>query len=178
VSRTIDEILLSEKRVVSAAEGRRLLAGAEQTEALAGDIQRVIVLAVPIARRVARGARLVKVPWVMIGSTAVSIGAALRNGVREIQVLSSLVTYRLEQATGSPSDPELVKKLAIELYLRPKRRPHLEDDKLHPARLTRKWVLSGLFGRKTEKRAMRALDAAERFDPVAVSQRWDDLRRR
>jgi hypothetical protein len=178
VSRAVDEILLSDKRVVSAAEGRRLLARSEKTEALAGDIQRVIVLAMPVVRRLARGARLVKVPWVMIGSTAVSMGVGLRNGVREIQVLSSLIAHRLEQATGSPSDPKLVEKLAIELYLRPKRRPQLGDEKLHLARLTRKWLLSGMVGRKTEKRAARALDAAERFDPVAISQRWNDLRRR
>jgi hypothetical protein len=178
VNRAVDEILLSDKRVVSAAEGRRLLAGAEQTEAFASDIQRVIVLALPVVRRLGRGARIMKVPWVMIGSTAVSMGVALRNGVREIQVLSSLVAHRLEQATGSPGDPALVEKLAIELYLHPKRRPELGDDKLHLARLTRKWLLSGMFGRKTEKRAARALDAAERFDPVAVSQRWNELRRR
>jgi len=31
------------------------------------------------------------------------------------------VAYRLEQATGAPSEPALVKKLAIDLYLDPKR---------------------------------------------------------
>ena len=179
VTWAIDEILLSEKRVTSAADGRRRLAANEQTEALAGDIQRVAVLAIPIARRLVRGARITRVPWVLVGSTVISIGLAVRNGVREIQVLSSLVAYRLEQATGAPSDPALVKKVAIDLYLRPKRRPVLDDDKVRLVRLTRKWVLGGLFGRKTEKRAARALDAVERLDPAelsALSQRWSRTR--
>jgi hypothetical protein len=132
----------------------------------------VIVLAVPVIRTLARGARFVKVPWVMIGSTAVSMGVTVRTGVREIQVIASLVAYRLEQATGMPSDPALVKKLAIDLYLQPKRQPKLSDDKLRLARLTRKWLLLGAFGRKTSKRAGRALDAAERLDVAALHAEW------
>ena len=66
VNRAVDEILLSDKRVTSAEEGRRLLAGAEQSESLAEDVQRVIVLAVPVLRALARGARLVKLPWVIV----------------------------------------------------------------------------------------------------------------
>jgi hypothetical protein len=178
VNRAIDEVVLSDERVRSAADGRRRLAANQKTETLAGDIQRVVVLALPIARRLARGARVTKVPWVLVGSTVISIGTAVRNGVREIQVLSSLVAYRLEQATGTPSDPALVKKVAIDLYLRPKRKLELKDDKLRIVRLTRKWVLSGLFGRKTEKRASRALDAAERFDPAELSARWNGMHER
>ena len=177
VSRAVDEILLSDKRVTSAAEGRRLLAGDEQTESHAEDIQRVIVLAVPVLRALARGARFVKVPWVIIGSTAISVGVAVRTGMREIQVLSSLVAHRLEQATGEPADPALVKKLALDLYLHPKRKLRLTDDKLHLVRLTRKWVLGGIFGRKTAKRADRALHAAESLDPATLAASWDSVRR-
>jgi hypothetical protein len=172
VTRAIDRVLLTDERVTSAAEGKKLLAGQADSEALAGDIQRVIVLAVPIVRTLARGARFMKVPWVMIGSTAVSMGVAVRSGVREIQIIASLVAHRLEQTTGAPSDPALVKKLAIDLYLKPKREPNLTDDKLRLARLTRKWVLLGAFGRKTSKRAAKALDAAERLDAVGVQERW------
>ncbi len=172
VTRAIDRVLLTDERVTSAAEGKKLLAGQADSEALAGDIQRVIVLAVPIVRTLARGARFMKVPWVMIGSTAVSMGVAVRTGVREIQIIASLVAHRLEQATGAPSDPGLVKKLAIDLYLKPKREPNLTDDKLRLARLTRKWVLLGAFGRKTSKRAAKALDAAERLDAAGVQERW------
>ena len=114
----------------------------------------------------------------MVASSAVSVGIGVRTGVRELQVLASLVAQRLEQATGVPSDPALVKKLAIDLYLDPKRTPELPDDSLRLVRLTRKWVLSGALGRKTSKRAARALEAGERLDAVALSARWDAVRRR
>jgi hypothetical protein len=167
--RAVDEMLLGDEQVTSAAEGRRLLAGDEQIESRAEDIQRVIVLAVPVVRAVARGAHFVKLPWVIVGSTAISVGLAVRTGVREIQVLSSLVAHRLEEATGAPADPTLVKKIALDLYLHPKRKLRLTDDKLHLVRLTRKWVLGGIFGRETAKRAHRALAAAERLDPAALA---------
>ena len=176
VNRAIDEVLLGDKRVTSAAEGRRLLAGDEGAESLAEDIQRVVVLAVPVLRALARGARFVKLPWVIVGSTAISVGVAVRTGVREIQVLSSLVAYRLEQATGVPADPALVKKAALDLYLHPKRKLRPADDKLHLVRLTRKWVLGGIFGRKTAKRANLALTAAERLDAAALAASWDSVR--
>jgi hypothetical protein len=168
----IDHVLLTDERVTSAAEAKRRLAGEEDTEALAGKIQRVVVLAVPFLRVLARGARFTKVPWVMIASSSVSIGVAVRTGVRELQVLASLVAYRLEQATGSPSDPALVKKVAVDLYLKPKRTPDLTDDRLRLVRLTRKWILSGAFGRDTAKRATRALDAAEKLDVGELAARW------
>jgi len=176
VNRAVDEILLGDRRVTSAAEARRLLAADEASESLAEDIQRVVVLAVPVVRALARGARWVKLPWVFAASTAISVGVAVRTGVREIQVLSSLVAHRLEQATGEPADPELVKKVALDLYLHPKRKLHPTDDKLHLVRLTRKWVLGGIFGRTTAKRADRALDAADRFDPAALAESWDAVR--
>jgi hypothetical protein len=176
--KAIDRVMLTGERVTSAAEGKRLLAGEADTEALASDIQRVIVLAVPVVRRLARGARLTRVPWVVVASSAVSIGVGVRAGVRELQVLASLVAYRLEQATGTPSDPALVEKLAIDLYLDPKRTPKLADDRLRLVRLTRKWVLGGAFGRKTSKRAARALAAAERLDAAELAARWAAVRRR
>lgn len=178
VNRAVDEMLLGDKRVSSAAEGRRLLAANEQTESRADDIQRIIVLAVPVIRALARGARVVKLPWVIVGSTAVAVGVAVRTGVREIQVLSSLVAHRLEQAAGAPADPALVEKVAIDLYLHPKRKLVLSDDKLHLVQLTRKWVLGGMLGRNTEKRANRALAAAERLDAAMLAASWDTVRQR
>jgi hypothetical protein len=177
-SKAIDRMLLTNERVTSAAEGKRLLAGQADTEALAGDIQRVVVLAVPVVRTLAHGARLTRVPWVMIASSAVSLGVAVRAGVRELQVLASLIAHRLELATGAPSDPALVEKLAIDVYLDPKRTPQMADDSLRLVRLTRKWVLGGVFGRKTSKRAAKALDAAERLDAAALSARWAAVRQR
>jgi hypothetical protein len=178
VNRAVDEMLLGDKRVTSAAEGKRLLAADEQTESRADDIQRIVVLAVPVIRLMARGARVAKVPWVFVASTAVAVGVAVRAGVREVQVLSSLVAYRLEQATGEPADPALVKKVAVDVYLHPKRKLLLRDDKLHVVRLTRKWLLGGMIGRNTEKRANRALAAAERLDAATLAESWETVHRR
>ena len=98
-------------------------------------------------------------------------------GVEETVEFFSTLRPRLEQATGAPSDPELVKRLAVDLYLNPKRKLRLEDDKLRVVRLTRKWLLSGVFGRKTGKRATRALTAAEQLDAAAIASQWKALRR-
>jgi hypothetical protein len=173
VSKAVDQVLLGDTRVASAAEARQLLTRDEQAEALAGEIQRVVALAVPVVRRLARGARVMKVPWVFVASTTLSMTIAVRSGVKEIQALSSLIAYRLEQATGAPADPALVKKLAVDLYLHPRRTPKLDSDRLRIVRLTRKWLLSGAFGRKTQRRASRALEAAERIDAAALAAEWD-----
>jgi hypothetical protein len=172
----INHALLSDERVMSAAEGKRTLAGSEETEAFAGSIQRVVVLAMPVVRRISRGARLTRAPYVMLASSTVSVGLAVRTGARELQVLGSLIAHKLEQVTGAPSDPALVKKVAIDLYLDPKRAPELNDDKLRLVRLTRKWVLTGAFGRSTSKRAAKALEAAERIDAAALTTRWETVR--
>ena len=169
----VDRVVLSEMRVTSAAEGKRQLAGETDTEALADKIQRVVVLATPIVRVLARGARFTRLPWAMIASSSVSIGLTVRTGVRELQVLASLVAYRLEQATGAPADSRLVEKIAIDLYLNPKSVPDLSENRLRLFRLTRKWVLLGAFGRKTSKRAAKALDAAEKLDAKELAaHRW------
>ena len=125
----------------------------------------------PVVRVLARGARITRVPWVMIVSSALSVGVAVRTGVRELQLIAALVAHRLEQA-GLPRDPALVKKLAIDIYLDPKRTPDPADGGLRLGRLTRKWVLSGAFGRNTARRARRALDAAEKLDAAAAAARW------
>lgn len=168
----IDRMLLTGERVTSAAEARRLLAGDTETEALTDNIQRVVLLAVPIVRRVARGARFTRVPWVMVASSAVSITVAVRTGVREIQVLAALLAHRIEVATGGPADRALVTKLAIDLYLEPERTPDLADGRIRIVGLTRTWVLRGAFGRNTSKRAAAALVRAERVDAAALAAHW------
>lgn len=168
----IDRVLLTGERVTSAAEGQALLAGEAETEALADNIQRVVVLAVPVIRTVARGARFTRVPWVMVASTTVSVGIAIRAGVRELQVVAALVAHRVEAVQAAPADPALVKRLAVELYLDPKRAPDLGGDRLRLMRLTRKWVVSGAFGRNTSKQAAKALAAAEKLDTRAQLARW------
>ena len=168
----VDRVLATEERVTSAAEGKRQLAGGSDTEALADKVQRVVVLATPIVRALARGARFTRLPWAMIASSSVSIGLTVRAGVRELQVLASLVAYRLEQATGARSDPRLVKNVAIDLYLDPKRVPDPTESRLRLVRLTRKWILLGAFGRNTSERAAKALEAAEKLDAKELAAHW------
>src|SRR5499427_2556873 len=173
VHAAVARVLLSDDRVTSAAEGRRRLAGQEGTDELADKVQRVVVLATPVVRMAARGAKFTRIPWAMVASSSVSMGIAVRTGVREIQVLSSLVAHRIEEAAGASADPRLVEKVAVDLYPDPKRRPDLTDDRLRLVRLTRKWVLLGAFGRSTSKRAGKALDAAERLDGGDLAARWN-----
>lgn len=177
VGTTVDRVLLGDDRVTSAAEGRQRLSGQTGTEELADKVQTVVVLATPVVRLVARGARVTRVPWAMLASSSVAVGIAVRTGVREIQVLSSLVAHRIEQATGAPADPRLVEKVAVDLYLGPRRKVDLTDDRLRLVRLTRKWVLLGAFGRSSSKRAGRALEAAEKLDGGDLAARWAALRR-
>jgi len=177
VHAAVDRVLLTEDRVTSAAEGKRRLSGQTETEELADKVQRVVVLATPVVRVVARGARFTRFPWAIVASSSVSVGVAVRTGVREIQVLSSLVAHRIEQATGTPADPRLVEKVAVDLYLNPKRTPDLSNDRLRLVRLTRKWVLLGAFGRTTSKRAGKALEAADKLDGSELAARWAALQR-
>ena len=176
VDAAVARVLLSDARVTSAADGERQLSGQTGTEDLADKVQRVVVLATPIVRAVARGAKFTRLPWAMLASSSVSVGIAVRTGVREIQVLSSLVAHRIEQATEKPADQQLVEKVAVDLYLNPKRTPDLTDDRLRLVRLTRKWVLLGALGRRTSKRASKALAAADKLDGSDLAARWNALR--
>jgi hypothetical protein len=168
----IDRILLSPDRVTSAAEGKRLMASDDDSEALADTVQRVAVVATPIIRTLARGARwLPRVPWVLVASTTASLVMTLRAGVREVRVLGSLVAHRLELETGRPADPALVKQLTLELYLSPRRTPSL-DGGLPLGRLVRRWLFRGAIGKDTRRVADKALDAAERLDVATLESRW------
>jgi hypothetical protein len=168
----VDRILLSPERVTSAAQGKRLIAADDDAEGLTDTLQRVAVIATPIVRTVARGARwLPRVPWVLVASTTASLVVTLRAGVHEVRVLGSFIAYRLEQATGRPADPALVKLLTLELYLSPGRTPRL-DGGLRLGKLVRRWVFRGAFGKDTRKAANKALDAAERLDVATLDALW------
>ena len=160
----VDRLLRTDERVATAAEGKLLIAADDGMEDVADRVQRFVAVATPAVRIFARGARFTRVPWVLVASTAVSLTTTTRAGVREVRVLGSLLAYRLEQATGTPADPALVKKLAVELYLAPKRKPDVTGLDLPLAQLVRKWLFRGVFGRDTRRAAERALDAAERLD--------------
>jgi hypothetical protein len=164
----IDRLLRTDERVATAAEGKLLIAADDGMEDAADRVQRFVAVATPAVRIFARGARFTRVPWVLVASTAVSLTTTTRAGVREVRVLGSLLAYRLEQATGMPADPALVKKLAVELYLAPKRKPDVTELDLPLAQLARKWLFRGVFGRDTRRAAEKALDAAERLDLARV----------
>jgi hypothetical protein len=160
----IDRLLTTPDRVTSADEAKRRLANDDGSEVVVDQLQRVVVLAVPVVRTVARGARFTRVPWVLVATTAFSIASTLRAGVREVQVIASLIAHRLEQASGRPADPDIVKRLALDLYLSPRRTPKAAGGPLPLRRLLQRWLFKGAFGRDTRKSALKALDAAEKLD--------------
>ncbi len=160
----VDKLLGSDERVTSAAQGKLLIAADDDMEEVADRVQRFVAVATPAVRMLARGARFTRVPWVLVATTTMSLLTTVRAGVLEVRVIGSLVAHRLEQATGLPADPRLVKKLTLDLYLAPKREPDLSTLDLPLGRLARKWLLRGVFARDTRKAAHRALDAAERLD--------------
>ena len=164
----VDKLLGSDERVTSAAQGKLLIAADDDMEEVADRVQRFVAVATPAVRMLARGARFTRVPWVLVATTTMSLLTTVRAGVLEVRVIGSLVAHRLEQATGLPADPRLVKKLTLDLYLAPKREPDLSTLDLPLARLARRWLLRGVFARDTRKAAHKALDAAERFDVERV----------
>ena len=160
----VDRVLRNEERVATAAEGKLLIAADDGMENVADHVQRFVAVATPTIRVLARGARFTRVPWVLVASTAVSLTTTVRAGMREVRVLGSLLAFRLEQVSGAPADPALVKKLAVELYLAPKRKPDVARLDLPLAQLARTWLLRGVLGRDTRRAAEKALDAAEQLD--------------
>ncbi len=171
VHQAFERLLSSDVEVKTAAEAKRLLTYHEDAEEMSDAIQRFVAIATPVARIALRGARFTRVPWVLVASSAVSIGVTVRNGVRELQALAALLAHRFEQETGSPPDPALIRKLTLELYLKPRWAPDVADLGLPLGRLARRWIVSGVLGRNTRKKTEKALDAAERLDLAAVAGR-------
>lgn len=171
VHEAFDRLLSSDTVVTTAAEARRLLADHEDTEELTDAIQRFVAIATPVVRIALRGARFTRIPWVLVASSAVSIGVTVRNGVRELQAIAALLAYRFEMETGAPPDPALLQKLTLELYLKPRRTPDVSDLGLPLARLARRWIISGAFGRNTRGKTEKALEAAERLDVASIGMR-------
>ena len=171
VYRAFERLLSSDLHVTSAADAKRLLAGDEDTEELTDTVLRFVAIATPVVRIALRGARFTRVPWVLVASSAVSIGVTVRNGVRELQAIAALLAYRFNQETGAPPEPALLQKLTLELYLKPRRTPDVSDLGLPLARLARRWIISGAFGRNTRGKTEKAFDAAERFDVASIAAR-------
>ena len=169
VHKALERLLSSDIHVTSAADAKRLLADQEDTEELTDAIQRFVAIATPVVRIALRGARFTRVPWVLVASSAVSIGVTVRNGVRELQAIAALLAFRFEQETGAPIDPAHLQKLTLELYLKPRRTPDLSDLGLPLASLARRWLVSGALGRNTGRKTEKALDAAERLDVASIA---------
>jgi hypothetical protein len=164
VHQAFERLLSSDIDVTTAAEAKRLLAEHEDTEEMTDAIQRFVAIATPVARIALRGVRFTRVPWVLVASSAVSIGVTVRNGVRELQALAALLAHRFEQETGEQPSPALLQKLTLELYLKPRRTPDVSNLGLPLARLSRRWIVSGALGRNTRGKTEKAFDAAERLD--------------
>jgi len=167
----LDRVLVGDEPVTSAAEGKRLLDRDDDLDHVTDRIQRFVGLATPAVRMLARGAKFTRVPWVLVATSTASTGVTIRSSIREVRVLASLVAHRLEQATGAPADPALVKKVTLDLYLSPRREPDVSDLSLPLVRLVRRWLIRGVLGRDTRKAAGKALDAAERLDVDAMLAR-------
>jgi hypothetical protein len=176
VHQAFERLLSSDIQVASAAEAKRLLEEHEETEELTDAIQRFVAIATPVARIALRGARFTRVPWVLVASSAISIGVTVRNGVRELQAIAALLAHRSEQATGVALDPALLQKLTLELYLKPRRTPDVSNLSLPLVHLARRWIISGAFGRDTRRKTEKALDAAERLDLSALVARASSAR--
>ena len=171
VQLAFDRLLSSNTTVTTAAEARRQLADHEDTEELTDAIQRFVGIATPVVRIALRGARFTRIPWVLVVSSAVSMGVTVRNGVRELQAIAALLAHRFEEETGAPPDRALLQKLTLELYLRPRRTPDVSDLGLPLVRLARRWIVSGAFGRNTRGKSEKALAAAERLDVSSLAGR-------
>ena len=157
VHQAFERLLSSDTKVTNAAE-------AKDTEEMTDAIQRFVAIATPVARFALRGVRFTRVPWVLLASSAVSIGVTVRNGVRELQAISALLAHRFEHELDGPANPALLQKLTFELYLKPRRTPDVSDLGLPLARLARRWIIAGALGRNTRGKIETALDAAERLD--------------
>jgi hypothetical protein len=168
--RVIDRVLARPYEVTTADEARAVLddPDAIDVSAFADQIQQVALVAMPIVRRVRRFTKVPgvkKVPWVFSVVTITNVTRAIRQGVREVQVVGSYLAARIQATTGAPPDPELVKRLTVQLYLSPKRKLDPSVDERVPARkLLQRWLFNGLTGRTTNKAAVRAIGAIERLD--------------
>jgi hypothetical protein len=177
--RAVDRVLARPHQIQSADEARALLddPDAIDVSAFADQIQQIAIVAIPVMRRVGMlrkvpGMR--RVPWVLSVVTVANMTRAIRQGVREVQVVGSYIGSRLQEVTGQPADPELVKQLTVQVYLKPGRRPYIVGDTRVPAmKLLRRWMLYGLLGRTTNKSAVRAVGAVERLDLAALLAQRD-----
>jgi hypothetical protein len=173
--RAIDSMLATPHRVSSKKEALDLLATRADSEALGSQIQKLAIVLTPVLRRLVAARKipgLRRVPVAASVITVASVANALRDGVRDVQVVGSYLAGRIEEATGQPADPDLVKKLTVDLYLSPDHRMLVTDRKVKAMALLRKWLASGVFGRDLGKAARKAIEAVSRLDIGRVLASW------
>lgn len=178
--RAVDAVLATPHLIRDERDALQLLdeRGSTDDQALAERIGKLAMVATPVLTRMKSAGRLAKlaklpgakrVPLIASVTTVASVGAALNRGVRDVQVIGSYVATRIERTTGEPPDPELVKRLTVQLYLSPSTVPRL-DKRVPTAKLLRKWLVRGALGRDSKKAAQKAVAAVTRLDvPSAVA---------
>jgi hypothetical protein len=177
--RAIDAVLLRPKTIATAEEALAALKGdaSWNADAMASQVQKTALVITPLLRRfrlVGKAPGLRRMPTIAVMTTAATVSTQLWAGIKEVQVLAALLRTRLELA-GLPADAPLVKRLAIELYLHPDRRPNLEAVSTSISGLVAKWAVAGVFGRDTSKRARKAFVAAEQLDLHEVMADWTSV---
>jgi hypothetical protein len=172
--KAIDRVLARPYEVTTADEARAVLddPDAIDVSAFADQIQQVALIAAPLVRRVGKFKRVPgvkRVPWVLSLVTVANLTRSIRQGVREVQIVGSYLAARIQHATGSAPDAELVKRLTVQVYLAPTRRLDPSEDERIPARrLLQRWLLNGFLGRTSNKAAVRAVGAVERLDVARI----------
>lgn len=105
---------------------------------------------------------------------AVEFGLSARSGLRELQVLASLLVHRL-RADGHAVDPELVRRATLGLYLEPDRRPDLRVP-LHRRSLAvaKQWSVDALplTGKRQANRTRARVDIVARLNTHALVHDW------
>ena len=174
--RAIDAVLGRDDRPVTASQAKKLLkGGATDQRELADQIQKIAMVATPIIRRLAivrKVPGVKRAPLVLTVTTTAAVAARLRAGVRDVQVVGSYLASRIEAATGQPADPALVKRAAVELYIKAERPPTLDARRIPLTRLARMWLVRGFLGRDSTKKATKAIDAIDRLDVHRLLHDW------
>jgi hypothetical protein len=176
--RAIEGVLSTPYEVRTADEALAMIeseaGGVFEGRALADQIQMAAVILTPVLRRMTwfRNVPGVKrLPFLAGVATVANVAVVLRRGVREVQIVGSYLAHRLREATGEAPDPALVKTVAVQLYTEPNRRP-VATSGVRVVVLLQRWLVRGVFGRDSQKRARSAVFAVAQLDiPELLSSR-------
>jgi hypothetical protein len=170
--RSMNRVLAHPYDLASAADAREQLTAAPgDTDGVTSDqIQRIAIVVTPLLRRagvVDKIPGLKRFPVVLSVVTVANVARSMRLGVRDVQVVGSYLASRVRHETGRAPEPGAVKRMTVQLYLNPSRRPDPARSASSVA-LLRKWLLNGVLGRGTGKAADKAIRAIERLDVSTV----------